>query len=205
MGTVALEIHDTPPGEGSAPKVEIDLDRLTPMARALAESVHARPLSARSTVWLESHQTLRDLFAANAARGLPAHLSNGAFWHSEEELDGPHRIPWCSWSHYPVTSEVDPHDYLEQQAQKLPIGYFPIGQGVQDRVPSAEAARDDTDLIVRSQVLEVLRELGRPISVASLDNYRKNPPKGWPQPVRYVGRTPQWSRAEVVAYAGHDA
>lgn len=200
MPTVSLELHDTPPGEGSAPRVEIDLDRLTPMARALAESVAARPLSARSTVWLESHQTLRDLFAANAARGLPAHLSNGAFWHSEEELDGPHRIPWCSWSHYPVTSTMDPHDYLEQQAQKLPMGYYPIGS-IWDRVPSASAARDDTDLITRTQVLELLRHLGRPITAATMDNYRQRPPADWPQPVRYVGRTPQWSRAAIAAYA----
>lgn len=201
MTTVELELHDTPPGEGRAPMVEINLDRLTPMARALAESVLARPLHARSTVWLESVKTLRELFAENQRRGLPAHMSDGSFWHTEEELDQPHRIPWCSWSRYPITSATDPHDYLEREAQKLPMGYYPTGADFRDRVPSADTARDDTDLIPKARVLEVLRDLGRPISAATMDNYRSKPPNGWPQPARYVGRTPLWSEAQVRSYA----
>lgn len=201
MTTVRLDLHDTPPGEGYAPLVEIDLDRLTPMARALAEAVHARDLHARGTIWIESVATLRELFAENARRGLPEPRSNGRFWRSEEELDRPHRIPWCSWSRYPVTSLVDPHAYLEEQARKLPIGYFPVGCDWRDRVLSADAARDDSDLIAKGAVLELLRQLGRPISAATLDNYRSRPPAGWPQPARYVGRTPLWSTAEIRAFA----
>lgn len=57
------------------------------------------------------------------------------------------------------------------------------------------------DLITRSEVVALLHHLGRPVSVRSIDNYRQRPPKGWPQPAEYVGRTPRWRRADIVAYA----
>lgn len=57
-------------------------------------------------------------------------------------------------------------------------------------------------LITRTQVLDLLRALGRPLSAGTLDNYRSRPPAGWPQPARYVGRTPMWNRAAIEAYAG---
>lgn len=198
---ITLELHDTPPGEGRAPMVEIDLGRLSPMARALAESVHATPLHARSGIWLESAATRRELFAENARRGRPAHMSDSAMWYTEEELDRPHGIPWCSWARYPVSSTVDPHDYLEGEARKLPLGYYPAGADFRDRVPSADAAQAATDLIPKARVLEILRDLGRPISAATMDNYRSRPPNGWPQPAQYVGRTPLWSETAIRSYA----
>ncbi len=63
------------------------------------------------------------------------------------------------------------------------------------------AGLDDIDLIPKEQVIALLRELGRPVTAASVDNYRSNPPTGWPQPVRYVGRTPMWSQTAVREYA----
>jgi hypothetical protein len=57
------------------------------------------------------------------------------------------------------------------------------------------------DLITRVEVVELLRELGRPVSARSVNNYRKRPPSGWPQPVEYVGRTPRWRRQDIETYA----
>lgn len=51
------------------------------------------------------------------------------------------------------------------------------------------------------KVSELLREQGRPVSVQAIANYKAKPPPGWPQPVKYVGRTPLWSRAAVESYA----
>lgn len=168
----------------------VDLDRLSARARALAEVIAATPIKAQTAILLESARTVREM-DPNA----------DPLWWSAGQLDAPHRVVWEHWSRYPVGSTMDPHDYLEQQAQKLPIGYYPVGRSEGERVASADAAKEDADLIGRPQVLELLRALGRPISVATLDNYRSKPPKGWPQPVRYVGRMPLWSRGAVEAYA----
>jgi len=79
------------------------------------------------------------------------------------------------------------------------------GGGLGRRVPSADAARDDADLITRAQVIDLMRAMGRPIGVASLYNYGRTPPAGWPGIVKYVGRTPQWSRQAIEVYASAPA
>jgi len=70
---------------------------------------------------------------------------------------------------------------------------------------AAGADLHDIDLITKDQVIALLRELGRPVTAATVDNYRSRPPAGWPQPVRYVGRTPLWSQTAVREYARRDA
>lgn len=172
---------------GGRTLVDVDLDRLTPRARALAEILARNPLKTRSPILVESTRTMREMGATDA----------DAIWYGD--LDQPHRTTWDHWAKIP--GPIDPHDYLENEARKLPLGYFPVGRSRAGRVPAADAARDDTDLITRSQIAEVMRELGRPIGLATLANYKSNPPKGWPQPVKYVGRTPLWSRAAIEEYA----
>lgn len=167
----------------------IDLARLTPRARALAEVLAAAPSRGRTAVLLESARTVREMDP-----------EADPWWWSTEKLDAPHRVVWEHWSRYPARSTLDPHDYLEQQARKLPIGYYPVGPDFRERPPSADAARAEAHLIGRERVLEVLRECGRPISAATLDNYRSRPPQDWPQPCQYVGRTPLWSEPDVRAY-----
>lgn len=66
---------------------------------------------------------------------------------------------------------------------------------------SEAEALADADLLTSAQVLELLRQLGRPITAGALRNYHRRPPTGWPQPVKRIGRTPLWSRAAVEAYA----
>ncbi len=185
------DLHSTPQDRERAEQpLPVDLDRLTPRARALAETLAATPVKAPVAVMLESARTVREMDP-----------DADPLWHTPEQLDAPHRVTWSAWSHYPVESGMDPHEYLERQARKLPLGYFPIGRDSFTSVPSADAARDDTDLIAKGQVIALLRELGRPVTAASVDNYRSSPPAGWPQPVRYVGRTPMWSSTQIQRYA----
>lgn len=184
MPKVTLELHD-----GTARRVEIDLDRLTPRARAIAEVVATRDLRTRCPLILESVKTIREMDPG----------ADPTYYGSV--MDEPHRTVWDHWARYQTTSTTDPHDYLEAEARKLPLGYYPVGCSKDHRVPTAEAAREDAALLDKTQVLELLRELGRPISSGVVDNYRSRPPAGWPQPARYVGRTPQWNRAEIEAWA----
>jgi hypothetical protein len=62
---------------------------------------------------------------------------------------------------------------------------------------------EPSDLIDKARVLDVLREAGRPLTGATVNNYRhsRRAPHGWPQPVTYVGRTPFWSERAIRAYA----
>jgi hypothetical protein len=156
----------------------VDPDRLTPRARALAEAVQSSRI-----VMLESTRTLRELGA-------------DPMWYGPD-LDQPHRIAWEAWSQERPRDIVE---YLERQAAKLPIGYVPVGPA-HNELPPADAARAEGHLIGKAQVLELLRDLGRPISATTLDNYRSRPSADWPQPVRYVGRTPQWDRRQIETYA----
>lgn len=165
---------------------DIDPSSLTPRARALAEAIapaDANPLGVRHPIRLASDQTMRE-------------LDLDPIWYGPD-LDQPHTTMWSSWSDYPATSTLDPHEYLETQAAKLPVGYYPTG------VDASGTAQDDADLITRMQVIEVMRAAGRTLSVGALDNYRSRPPAGWPGPVRYVGRTPMWSRRAIEAYAAN--
>lgn len=184
--TVTLELHD-----GGTRRVDVDLDRLSPRARAIAEIVATRALHTRCPLILESVRTLREMGATEA---------DEAFY-GPEAMAAPHRVTWDHWARYPSRSDLDPHDYLESEARKLPMGYYPVGRGRDQRVPSADAARAAADLIPKTQVLDLLRALGRPISATTMDNYRSKPPTDWPQPAEYVGRTPLWSRTAVEAYA----
>lgn len=59
----------------------------------------------------------------------------------------------------------------------------------------------DHGFIGSAQVLELMASLGRPISGGTLANYRQRPPADWPGIDHYVGRTPQWRRDKITAYA----
>lgn len=206
--------------------IDVDPDQLTPRARALAEVWASAPLGYRGHIMLESARTLREMGATDddatwhggpAALDLP-HRIPWQHWPAWPVTTRPANRPGDdNIPRHPdrqrtptgVVHRTDDRvhtrgtvvDYLERCAASLPIGYYPAGLGRDDLVPSADAARDDTDLITKAQVEALLRKLGRPISAATLDNYRSRPPAGWPQPVDYVGRTPRWSRIEVEAYA----
>lgn len=186
MPTVSLALLD-----GGRRRVAVDLDRLTPRARALAEIVTANRLQTRCPVILESVRTIREMGAT----------ADDALFYGADAMDKPHRVIWDHWARYPSGSDVDPHGYLENEARKLPLGYFPVGASRDQRVPTADAARDDADFITRDQVLDLLCDLGRPITSATLYNYTRRPAAGWPGIARYVGRTPQWSRTAIEAYA----
>lgn len=172
------------------PAVDVDLDRLTPRARALAEAWANSDMGCRGLVLLESARTIREMDPGAS----PA-------WFTQEQMDQPHSLAYDSWSAYPPASAVDPHDYLEQQIARMPIGYYVTGRDAVHRVPSADAARGDAEHLTKPQVMELLRDLGRPISPTTMDNYRSRPPADWPQPVTYVGRTPLWRRSAIEAYA----
>jgi hypothetical protein len=167
----------------------VDLGRLTPTARALAEVMAAQPLGAETAaIVLESRVPLRQLTPVEE-------------WehYGPAELDQPHRQVWRGWSSSYEQDDVGSR--LEYQAATLPAGYVPVRpQTRQDwRAPSADAALADDELLSRDRVMTLLRHLGLRIS---LEEWALAQRRGDArEPTFVVGGQARWIRAEVTRYA----
>lgn len=179
--------------------VDVELDDLTPRAAAIARIWSANRLHTPCPLRLESVRTLREM---------GADPDEAALWWGADAMDRPHRFTLDVPATLPGGRGQPIHVRLEAMAQRLPIGYIPVGGAGSPSEPAVldtAELRADADLLTRGQVSELLREQGRPVSVQTIANYKATPPSGWPQPVKYVGRTPLWSRAAVEAYADQAA
>ncbi|WP_224274109.1 AlpA family transcriptional regulator [Streptomyces sp. LS1784] len=163
---------------------DIDLDQLSPRARALAEAVQQRSLATAGVIWC----------ALGTVRSL---IPDAEQWHADDDLGEPVFVPWSAWSAYPDDSEMDPHDYLEQQARRINPAYSIVGAHPRTPVPSYAAGAAD-DGWTRQQVLDYLRAAGRPIAPGTWSSYVARGQA--PAPVRRVGRTPLWNPAEIKAW-----
>lgn len=127
---------------------DIDLNRLSPRARGLAEAIAQRPERNRGAI------TILD----------PAG----------------ERVVWSNWSAYPVDSQMDPHDYLEQQAARFPGDWTIPGTG-QDQEWIARQCADAWGV--------------KPAT------WRSYVSRGQaPKPVRRIGATPVWDPTEVMEW-----
>lgn len=161
--------------------VQIDLDRLSPRARAMAEAIAAHPARVAGDIWMEADRPIRDT------------EPDWRHWYTEAEAALPERRPWRGWSALPL-GEQDPHERLEVEAAKVPPGWHVLGAHPRRPVASmgvAAAAREATS----AQVLEYLRERGRAITPATWRSYVGRGQA--PRPVRHTGRTPIWDLGEV--------
>jgi len=165
---------------------EVNLDRLSPRARALAEAVAASHDSAAGFIWVESDRPVREL------------RPDWQQWFSEERAGQPARDLWDAWDKYAADSSMDPHDYLERQAAKIPAGWHVLGgyQGLH-APPVVARAEDDTLMTVR-QVLATLERAGRFVKPRTWSAYVARGQA--PQPVKRVGREPLWDPADIRAY-----
>ena len=164
----------------------VELDDLSPGARALAECIGERPLRDLRTIWLQTIHPIGDLAPADEAH----------FW-LNEKLDEPHRIPWSAWDGYPTESTQTAVAYLEELAGRLPVGYHPLDSEFGDSMPSTQTA-GSVALLTRDQVVELLADRGRQITTATWSAYVAR--NEAPQPAGYVGRTPMWSHDEVTLW-----
>jgi hypothetical protein len=167
---------------------DVDTDDLTPKARALVEALPTL-MGARifAGILLRSTRPLRDM-PAGQVPGIET-------WYTPAELDATDLITWSSWSAYPANSEMPAVAYLESQAARLPVDYWPV-PGKDDPVPDYA---DLDEMLTSPRVLEVLRRLGQPIAASTWDSYRSR--SQGPAPDEYVGRTPRWRMSTITAWA----
>ena len=163
-------------------RTSIDLDRLTPTARQLAEAIADAPGRAAVDIWMEADQPI------SATPGWE-------LWYTPEEAARPERRPWRGWSTVPLGAG-DPYERLEHEARKIPPGWHVLGARPDRPQPDAGPVREVTS----AQVLEYLRGRGRPITAATLRSYVGRGQA--PAPVRHVGRTPLWDMGQIEAWPG---
>lgn len=163
---------------------EIDLDRLSPRARALAEAVAATTLRTAVDIWMEADRPIRDT------------LPDWEHWYTPEQAARPERRPWRGWSPYPATSTLDPHRYLETEAAKIPAGWHVLGAR-----PGEPVATQAYGMTVE-QVRAHLNRFGRSISASTWRSYVARGQA--PQPSDRVGREPLWDPADIIAWARRD-
>lgn len=155
----------------------IDLDRLSPRARQLAEAVAASPLHTAATIWVESDAPIRE------------QVPNWKTWYSAEEANRPLRQPWSAWSQFRATDTTDPHDWLERQAAKIPAGWHVLGAS-----PHAPLEGREDDMTTA----QVIAELGRNGVHIKAGTWRAYVARGQaPARVRKVGPTPLWAPGDI--------
>lgn len=195
MTTVKLKIR-----KASAP-TEVDLDALTPKARALAEAIH---MSA-------GHQPLGVLCDTGRTKGDdPNHrYVHGTGPDADRIAAQPDLRFVTNFRMLPRDSETSAEEWLERNARSLPYDAWPIAgahssmQPLDERVPSADAAREDRCL-TRDQALRYLGERGILISNDTWIMLQKA--GNAPQPRHYAlnGRLPLWHVDDLDAYANRD-
>lgn len=171
----------------------VDLEELSPRARALAEAWSMHFAQRRGTVILRQSSGVR----ADLIR--PQDRARYALIY---DLDVPDTMVWDRWSAYPEDSTVPPVRYVEQQARRLPTGYAPVAADKDAPVPSADAALADDEWLTLNEVLHELRMAGRPIGKSTWRAYTSRhqaPEAGKRSPGQRWG-IPQWRRRDIAAF-----
>lgn len=195
MTTVTLRLRH--PQDPRGPMVEVDLCDLTPKARALAEAIHAstghRPLG----VLCDTGKTKADS---------PNHrYLYGTGPEAEEIGRRPDLRFITNLEPIPQGAETTPEEWLEYNARQLPYDAWPIAgarsrmEPLKERVPSADAAREDRCL-TRDQTMHYLAEAG--IVIGRDAWWRLVKAEAAPAPRHYAlgGRMPLWHVDDLDAY-----
>ncbi|MEU1506416.1 hypothetical protein [Kitasatospora sp. NPDC005748] len=173
----------------------VDLDALTPRARALSEAVTQLPggrKGAGEILCLHTSKTRGDL------------TPNAEVWLSTEQAAEPARQHWSAWDRYPADSEMPAAEYLERQARKIPPEWSIVaGRSIATPdaapVPSVRAGAADDRLTVRGVVDRLARKHGRHIGPGTWRSYVARGQA--PARVGSVGRESLWDPAEVDEWA----
>lgn len=172
---------------------EIDLDQLTPRARALAEAVAQLPGATKGA---------GEILCEHTSKTRADMTPNASVWLTPEQMTEPARQTWAAWDKYPADSPTPATEYLERQALKIPHDWRIVSAvwfagPHQQPVPTSEASATDQHL-TRDQVLAYMRARGRDISVSTWSAYvaRDQAPK----PDRRINRTPLWAVETIDAY-----
>lgn len=188
----------------SSDPIDIDLDTLTPKTRAFAEAIHM------ST----GHQPLGVLCDTGRTKGEnPNHAYLYGTGPDAAEIGGQPDLRFMgNLEPLPRDAVTSPEEWLEYNARQMPYDAWPIAgaksrmEPLTERVPSAEAAREDRCL-TRDQTLRYLADRSDRSIVLSNDAWIILQKAGnAPQPRHWAlgGRMPLWHVDDLDAYAARD-
>jgi hypothetical protein len=195
MTTVTLHLR-----KGS-PAAEIDLDALTPKARALAEAIHMS----------FGQQPLGVLCDTGLRKGDNPNFRRiwGHGPDADARADEPETVFVTSMQPLRHDASTTPEEWLEQHARQLPLDVWPVAgaqsrmEPLAERVPSAEAAREDRCL-TRDQTLQRLGDRGIVLNNDAWIMLQKAGNAPAPRHFALGGRMPLWYVDDIDAYAGRD-
>ena len=170
----------------------VDLDQLSPRARALAEAINDHPAQVAGDIWVESDAPIRET------------TPDWEDWFTPEEAAQPERRPWRGWNNTPLAAGAagDVHARLEEEAAKIPPGWHVIGAHPHRPVPSAALAAATRE-VTTEQVIKYLADRGRTIASKTWTGYVARGQA--PAPVRRVARTPIWNLDDIDAWLDRGA
>lgn len=164
---------------------DVDLDTLTPRARALAEAITQCPSQRPSQILLQS-----DAMLADRLPGGDRYAQHRSTQHTQ--------FGRTDWWRLRSTDPRTATQWLEIEARdKVPLGWHILGITPDNPVPSLLAGAAD-QYLTRDGVLEYLRARGVGMSDTAWDTFRGT--DHFPAPDRYVCRRPQWLPETVDAY-----
>lgn len=171
----------------------VDLDQLTPRARALAEAVAQLPGATKGA---------GEILCEHTSKTRADMTPNASVWLTAEQMTEPARQTWAAWDKYPADSPVPATEYLERQARKIPhdwriVSAVWVAGPRQQPVPTSAASATDRYL-TRDQVLDYMRKQGRDISVSTWSSYVARDQA--PRPDQRINRTPLWAVETIDAY-----
>lgn len=183
---------------------EVDLDTLTPKARALAEAIHMS----------FGQQPLGVLCATTMTKGdNPNHRYLHGTGPQADAIAAQPQTAWITnFGPLHADSVTSAEEWLERQARSLPLEAWPIAgarsriEALTEHVPSAEAARTDRCL-TRDQALRYLADQGERSIILSNDAWIMLQKAGnAPEPRHWAlgGRMPLWAIEDLDAYVARD-
>lgn len=172
----------------------LDLDPLTPRARALAEALH--DTMQHHVIGGRALDIVFENDLTNAALAdMPPRVPDAYQPVKDPDQKALRTITWG-----PLLSAAYPTsltEWLERQARdEIPDGWYPVGAPHRPRVPSWEAGAADRHLS-KNGVLEYLRAHGAELGIRAWDTLRGT---GVLDPDRHVCKRPQWAPETVQAF-----
>jgi len=178
------------PGDEPYRRHPVDLDELTPKARALAEAIDdAEGRLPPGQIRIKSTAPARELYLERHAPMLSD---------PDEPMITVYHLWWQCWGR---ADEPSAREVLEWEARKIGWRWYPVAADGSD-LPSSQAARDD-DGVTRDQALEIVHDICPTVTI-SIDTWMRNATrgiKGYPGPCGHSGYHSLWSAAEVAAWA----
>lgn len=192
MTTVKLHLR------AKSPAVEVDLDTLTPRARALAEAIHMS----------FGQQPLGVLCDTDKVKGDNPHFAymHGTGPAADELAAQPETVFITNFALLHRDAVTSPEEWLEQHARSIPLSAWPVAgaesrmRPLPERVPSADAAREDRCL-TRDQAMRHLADAGIVISPDAWILLWKAGNLPAPRHFALGGRMPLWHVDDLDAYA----